>query len=273
MILHATMREGLMSRKRGRWVSDKRTGEMNLHFTTFFSTVSTKSTVKLMLDSLVNEYFRDNTEALMTLDEYFKKSKEYLEEKVQDKKCTVVNKKMLDVFLENYKYFGDHYGMKDDDSKTDKVIECMNNYRGCNPFRFHYENYSVLIDTRAICFCYENPGKDLEVRDFDKKDFFERMFNGCMDVELKYRASYKILKKLGKNGHIDYIGMLWNLNPYMKFMKKEEDIEFGVWTNTKNDAKFLMLNQSDRFMVLVPRKFGDEDTMFAFKMEDLADEI
>lgn len=274
MILHATMREGLMSRKRGRWVSDKRTGEMNLHFTMFFSTVSTKSTVKLMLDSLVNEYFHDNVEALMTLDEYFKKSKEYLEEKVQDKKCTVVNKKMLDVFLENYRYFGDHYGMKDDDSKTDKVIECMNKYKGVSmPFTFHYGEYSVLLDSRAICFCYENPGKNLEVRNFDKKDFFDRMFNGCMDAELKYRTTYEKLRKLGKNGHIEYIGMLWSVYSFLKFLNKNEDVEFGVWVNTKNDAKFLMLNQSDRFMVLVPRKFGDEDTMFAFKMEDLADEI
>ena len=271
MILHATMREGLTH---GRlMIKDSRTGEMNLNFINFFSCPPSKEKVRLMLNTLVNEYFHDKTEALMTLDEYFDTGLKYLESKVKDKNCTVVNRKMLDEFKSNKKMYEEKYSTKDDDSKTDKVIECMNNYRGCNPFRFHYENYSVLIDTRAICFCYENPGKDLEVRDFDKKDFFERMFNGCMDVELKYRASYKTLKKLGKNGHIDYIGMLWNLNPYMKFMKKEEDIEFGVWTNMKNDAKFLMLNQSDRFMVLVPRKFGDEDTMFAFKMEDLADEI
>ncbi len=273
MILHATMREGLMTRKRGRWVSDSRTGEMHLHFTMFFSSVATKSTIKMMLDALTNEYFHDKTEALMTLDKYFEESKKILEEKVKDKKCTVVNQKMLDTFLENYRYYNDHYSVKEDVSKSNKVIECMNKYRGCNPFTFHHEGYSVLLDTRNICFCYENEGKDLEVKEFDKKDFFERMFNGCMDVEFEYKTSYDKLKKLGKNGHIDYIDMLWNVYPYLKFLKKDEDVEFGVWTNEKNGARFLMLNQSDRFLVLVPRMVGDEDTQFSFKMEEIADEL
>lgn len=271
MILHATMREGLTH---GRlMIKDSRTGEMNLNFINFFSCPPSKEKVKLMLDALVNEYFHDKTEALMTLNEYFEKGLKYLEEKVEDKKCTVVNKKMLEQFKSNKKMYEEKYSASKDDIKTDKVIERMNNYRGYNPFLFHYENYSVLLDTRALCFCYEDSGKDLEVRDFDKKDFFDRMFNGCLDAELKYRTTYEKLRKLGKNGHIEYIGMLWNVYSFLKFLNKNEDVEFGVWVNTKNDAKFLMLNQSDRFMVLVPRKFGDEDTMFAFKMEEIADEI
>lgn len=261
MILHAEMRKNLKRKSGRRWVADGRTGEMNLNFIGFFGRCTVRSKVKEMLTTLLNEYFESKSIAEMRLDECFDLA---LKEDIND-----YYKKILQTSRDMF------YSMCNINRNSDNTIEMMNNFKPESKkhsvHRFYYDGCAVLFNPQRICFFYQTNNKELKCNNPKLNSAFDDFYNALLDVELNYKAPIKKLKNLGKNGYLDYDGTTFNLSRFIKFMNPKEDVELGLYVKPSG-AKFLMLNQPDRWMAIVTSYRNDEDEAFTFKIEEIADE-
>lgn len=259
LTLTAEMRKGL-----GR----VRTGTMNLNFIGFFGGCTSKTKVTQLLKALINDYFNCQTTAEATINEYFDKAIEIVEPKAKDKSSPYNAVQILKTLKENRKVFQNMTGLK---KEEDKTIQYMNNYlppyeKYC--FRFRHDDYLVLLDAMRIVFMYETKNEGLNVKEYPGS--FDELYNALLDSELLFKSDFKRLKKLGKNGFLEYQDKTWCLNSFMKFFKPDEDVEFGLWINKKG-GKFLVLNQSDRCALICAK--DTEDDEFIFKLEEFADAL
>lgn len=276
LTLTAKMRPDLMTKKGRLWKQDGRTGEMHLRFFTFFGMVKPGAKQKDMLKALLDEYFTTRCEAEVTLDDYFNRSLQLIEEKMAAKKDDDQWKTYKENLLTNRKLFDNlRLSTKENKNNSSKIVEYMNKY---NPkydkyfFRFRYKNSLVLMDAVKVIFVYESNAEGLMIKDYPGSRAWDVMYEQLQDIELDYKCSVKKLRTLGKNGMLRYQGREYRLLSYCKFLNPDEDVEFGYWKNDKK-VPFLFLNQSDRYMSVCPESGDDVDDGFVFNLEEFADAL
>ena len=262
MVLEIRMREGL-----------NRQGVMHLNFVGFFGNCTKKSTIKELLKTLLKEYFPSETFASVVLNENFDKAiKEYREK--YEKSKLFAEGKILENLENSQKILLSLCGFA-----PDKVIEYMNDYVPVYEksfSRFYHEGYACVLDPSRVFFCYETNNNNLKASGAETNAFFLKMFDELQDVELEYEIPFSKLKTLGKSGYLEYTQaheyVTWCPYPYLKFLNKNENVEIGFWKNSQGHP-FVMLNQSDRFMLLVSKRAADDENSIVFNIEEFADEI
>lgn len=247
-------------------------GKIHLNFTNFFgkkkySDNKTNLPHKTLLTEIFKNYFpweMSDPERIQEIEGWFNQAKK------ED-----ISKEMKEQLEESYKIFQ----KITNSSSEDNIIQMMNKYKCAKNsanWRFTFDGFAVLLDPYKFIMFYSRNIDDLQFVQPDlQKCNFESLYDAFLDTSLDYITRIHRLRKLGKNGYIQYDGNLFNIYDVLKFLNKKKDVEIGLTKKKRNDGSYhyyMMLNQDDRFVVVVPKKISDEDKNFIFNIGDIADE-